>query len=618
MTNLFNRLILLLAVFILGTSSIYAQCILFPGNLVFTGVNLEDDGIDGATQNDRFSFVLLQNVNENFEIHFTDLGWTTSNSFQTKDRALTDGVIRWTAPVGGVVAGTQITIDAKYNLSATLGTVTGVRATPNDANIYLNLGNSGDQLFAFTGTIENPAFIAGINLNQNWTTLLTDKLTSSESALPASLSVANVQNVSLVSEFPNGFTNSVISGSIFNGQFSDIVAVFNQNANWSFDETYLPDAIPTGFQLPKALTFSITPFNFLNTPTGTSTITYGANTQFTVSKVDSRNITSYQWQVSTNNDADYSNLSDVGIYSGTNTATLVISKPQVEDSNNRYRAVAVDACGNEATSNHLTLTVNPKSLTASLIGTVEKERDGNTQATIANENLELTGQLTGDDVAVVNPGEGTYASALPGTNIQVTVTGLSITGADVLNYSLSSTSASANVGTIVDTTPPLVLGFELDNTSLSVGETTTVTVTFSEEVTGLTSTAFTVPNGVLSGLSSSDGGVTWTVTFTPNDGVEDVTNIISLANLGFADLTGNTGTGTTNSNNYSIDTQRPTATIVVSDTQLRAGETSLVTFTFSEAVAGFTNADLSVVNGILSSVSSSDGGITWTATLTPT
>jgi hypothetical protein len=59
------------------------------------------------------------------------------------------------------------------------------------------------------------------------------------------------------------------------------------------------------------------------------------------------------------------------------------------------------------------------------------------------------------------------------------------------------------------------------------------------------------------------------------------------------------------------------ASIVVADNALAIGETSLVTFTFSEAVTGFTNADLTVANGTLSSVNSSDGGVTWTATLTP-
>ncbi|MWV13175.1 hypothetical protein F3I62_13795 [Pseudomonas sp. R-28-1W-6] len=82
-------------------------------------------------------------------------------------------------------------------------------------------------------------------------------------------------------------------------------------------------------------------------------------------------------------------------------------------------------------------------------------------------------------------------------------------------------------------------------------------------------------------------------------------------------MAGNTGTGSTTSSNYAIDTTRPTATIVVADSTLAIGETTSVTITFSEAVSGFDLADLSVTNGSLSNLSSSDGGITWTATLTP-
>ena len=53
---------------------------------------------------------------------------------------------------------------------------------------------------------------------------------------------------------------------------------------------------------------------------------------------------------------------------------------------------------------------------------------------------------------------------------------------------------------------------------------------------------------------------------------------------GVADAAGNAGAGSTDSNNYAIDSTRPTASIVVADTSLTAGETSLVTVTFSEAV----------------------------------
>ncbi|MBC3350343.1 flagellar hook-length control protein FliK, partial [Pseudomonas sp. SWRI196] len=115
----------------------------------------------------------------------------------------------------------------------------------------------------------------------------------------------------------------------------------------------------------------------------------------------------------------------------------------------------------------------------------------------------------------------------------------------------------------------------------------------------------------------SDGGITWTATLTPSASISDATNLIILANTGVADAAGNAGTGTTSSNNYAVDTVRPTATIVVADNALSVGETSLVTITFNEAVTGFTTADLTVANGTITGLSSGDGGITWTGTLTP-
>ena len=45
---------------------------------------------------------------------------------------------------------------------------------------------------------------------------------------------------------------------------------------------------------------------------------------------------------------------------------------------------------------------------------------------------------------------------------------------------------------------------------------------------------------------------------------------------------------------------------------------SLVTFTFSEAVTDFDNADVTVAGGTLGTLTSGDGGVTWTATFTAT
>ena len=159
---------------------------------------------------------------------------------------------------------------------------------------------------------------------------------------------------------------------------------------------------------------------------------------------------------------------------------------------------------------------------------------------------------------------------------------------------------------------------EVASPSIKAGETSLVTVTFSEAVTNFSNSDLTIVNGTLSTLITSDGGITWTGTLTPNSAVEDASNLITLNNTTYQDLSGNAGVGTTDSNNYAIDTLVPTATIVVADPQLTAGETTMVTITFSEAVTSFDNNDLSVPNGTLSAVSSSDGGITWTATFTPT
>ncbi|OPG75480.1 hypothetical protein B1218_31485, partial [Pseudomonas ogarae] len=180
---------------------------------------------------------------------------------------------------------------------------------------------------------------------------------------------------------------------------------------------------------------------------------------------------------------------------------------------------------------------------------------------------------------------------------------LNVGGTDSNNYALDTERPTA---TIV-----------LSDSVLKPGETAQVTITFSEAVTGFSNADLSVANGTLSAVSSSDGGLTWTATFTPTLGVTDASNLITLDNTGVSDAAGNTGTGTTDSANYVVETQVPTATIVVADSALQIGETSQVTITFSEAVSGFDNSDLTISNGTLSNVSSTDGGVTWTATFTP-
>ena len=106
----------------------------------------------------------------------------------------------------------------------------------------------------------------------------------------------------------------------------------------------------------------------------------------------------------------------------------------------------------------------------------------------------------------------------------------------------------------VDTVQPTAT-IVMADTALRIGETSQVTITFSEAVTNFANADVTVQNGTLSALSSANGGVTWTGTFTPTTAITDTTNVITLANT-YTDLAGNTGT-TATSANYAIDTQAP-------------------------------------------------------------
>ncbi|MBC3807179.1 glycosyl hydrolase [Undibacterium seohonense] len=234
-------------------------------------------------------------------------------------------------------------------------------------------------------------------------------------------------------------------------------------------------------------------------------------------------------------------------------------------------------------------------------------------------NADLT--IANGTLSVVSTGDGgiTWTATLtPTTSVSDTTNLITLD-----NTTLNDLAGNAGTGTTnsnnyaVETVRPTV-SVTVGDTALQIGDTPTVTFTFSEAVTGFTNADLTIANGTLSPVGSSDGGITWTATLTPTLSIEDTSNLITVTNTGYANAVGNTGTGSTNSNNYAVDTLRPTATIVVADNALKVGETSLLTITFSEAVTGFDNSDLTIANGSLTAVGSSDGGITWTATLTPT
>ncbi|EGP07509.1 flagellar hook-length control protein [Bradyrhizobiaceae bacterium SG-6C] len=170
----------------------------------------------------------------------------------------------------------------------------------------------------------------------------------------------------------------------------------------------------------------------------------------------------------------------------------------------------------------------------------------------------------------------------------------------------------------LDLIPPTLTSITMNDTALKVGETSLVTVVFSEKVNNLEVTDFTAPGGALSNLSSADGGQTWTMTFIPTTNSTSSGNQISLANNSYTDIAGNTGSGGTSAATYSIDTKAPTVTIN-GDVDPVTGQQVVFDVVFSESVTGFTGADISFTGSTAPgslSASVTGSGTTYQVTVT--
>ncbi|MFY0256171.1 MBG domain-containing protein [Chitinophaga sp. 30R24] len=229
-----------------------ARSQVLPGDLLFTGINIFDDNVNGNTQNDAFSFVILHSIPPNTNIYFTDLGWTGSGfqslSCGTGNGSQTDGIIQWSSGANTIPAGQQITIFCKYAPSASVGTVTTIANTASTASTspktYLSLGLGGDELFAFTGTVASPTIVAGINVNRKaWQAALGScDFTSSQSAMPATSAVLSFPSIYAV----NGRYNcSILAGSV-----SNLRKLLTDTTQWIKDYT-LAVPPPIAFDLKK-------------------------------------------------------------------------------------------------------------------------------------------------------------------------------------------------------------------------------------------------------------------------------------------------------------------------------------------------------------------------------
>ncbi|WP_198960843.1 Ig-like domain-containing protein [Bradyrhizobium sp. UFLA03-84] len=164
--------------------------------------------------------------------------------------------------------------------------------------------------------------------------------------------------------------------------------------------------------------------------------------------------------------------------------------------------------------------------------------------------------------------------------------------------------AASNVATIGGDTLAPTVSIAADRSALLAGQTALVTFTFSEQIASFALGDVTVHGGALGNLVhvgvNASGQDVYTATFTPDESNAEAGSVQVTA-WSYTDVAGNAGAAS-NSISFTGDTKAPTVSVAASPSTLLSGQSSVVTFTFSEHVAGFTLGDTVVAGGVLSNL----------------
>ena len=168
----------------------------------------------------------------------------------------------------------------------------------------------------------------------------------------------------------------------------------------------------------------------------------------------------------------------------------------------------------------------------------------------------------------------------------------------------NTNTAAAQLSRTADLTRPTVV---LSAPAGPVSGVFAVTATFSEDVTGLSASDFTLDNATASALAGS--GTSYTVSLTPD---ADGTVRVDLPAGSATDTAGNTNAAAAQLSR-TADLTRPT--VVLSAPAGPVGGVFAVTATFSEDVTGLGASDFTLDNATASALVGS--GTSYTVSLTP-
>lgn len=445
--------------------------------------------------NKTFAFVALSVIPEGEQIKFTDNGWFAAGSFRTGE-----GIITWTSPVGGVSAGTVITINT--TTAGTVTATTGLVAESGD----VNFSTSGDQILAYQGLEASPTFLFGLN-NEGTTVWQADATNTNTSALPSGLT--NGTNAVALTE-----TDNVAYSGITSGTPSQLFAAICTPANWTLNDT-------TNVNPPASFTVNLGPTPTITggTTTTTFTTTYGTASAAQSFSIGGTNLTAditatapSGFEVS-NDGTTYGPTATFTQSGGTANGTVHIRLKQNAAVTGTYNSVNIVLSSTGATSVNIATpasgnAVAAKGLTITGLTGSNKTYDGNTTASFTGTPAYL-GLENGETFSVTGTPVATFATPGAGIGKTITVTGFT---APSTNYTLTQPTLSANID-----------GAPLTITANDVTKTLGATLTGGPGSTAFTSLGLIPPETIGSvtitygtGAASGDPAATYVDQVTPS------------------------------------------------------------------------------------------------------
>jgi len=263
-----------------------------------------------------------------------------------------------------------------------------------------------------------------------------------------------------------------------------------------------------------------------------------------------------------------------------------------------------------------TYTIDKTAPTVSSITATLPSNTNPTNITIVTYTVTFSEAVTGvdaSDFALTTSGTSGSVSGVSGSGSTYTVTVSSISGTGTLRLDLKSsgtgiTDAAGNAisggytsGSVytIDQTPPTVSSITAaspSNASPTNVTSVTYTIAFSEAVTGVDASDFTVTTSGVSGSVSgvSGSGSTYAVTVSSISGTGTLRLDLNSSGTGIADLAGNAiSGGFTGGDTYTVDQTPPTVSIGAPSVSY-ANSTATISYTVTWSDANLNTSSISL------------------------